>query len=57
MPIFLVFYLRKIGPELTSVPVFLPVATTAWLMSGVGLCKGSQHVNLGTEVEYAELNR
>ena len=31
-------------------------ATTAWLMSGVGLCPGSEPETYATEVECTELN-
>ena len=51
--------LRKIGPELISVTIFLYFmwdAATAWLKSGVGLCRRSKPVNLGCQSRTCKLN-
>ena len=49
---FFVFFLRKIGPELTSVPIFLHficgTPATAWRDNRcIGLCLGSELANPG----------
>ena len=55
------FLVRKIGPELTSVPIFpyfiCGTPPHHGLMSGVGWCLGSEPVSkpLATEVEHANL--
>ena len=60
LPLF-VFGLRKITPELTLVPISLPlfcmwVAATAWLRNSVGPHLGSKPENPGCQREAVKLN-